>query len=177
MWLGEWGTYDVSYDVPYMALAVVENLIRFSYPGDYHVYGSHLFSFYDWVYEGNAGWGIVKGDGTRHATYYALRLVNRALKDAKPTFQATTEDEYLMAIATKEADGRLNLLVLNWSETVTYDITADLSGLVEQGTGEIRQFRADVLDEAVGKTTVTDGASEFEVPPYSVVLVTYKAAG
>ncbi len=174
IWLSEWGTYDVSYDVPYMALAVVENLIRFSYPGDDHVYGSHVFSFYDWVYEGHGGWGIVKGDGTRHATYYALRLANRALKDAKPTFQATTEGENLMAIATKEADGKINLLVLNWSETVTYDISADLSGLLSDGTGEIRQFSADVLDAPVGQAAVAGGTSEFEVPPYSVVLVTYE---
>ena len=118
IWLSEWGTYDVSYDVTYMALAVVENLIRFSQPGDDYVYGSHLFSFYDWVYEGNAGWGIVKGDGTRHATYYALRLANRALTDAKPTFEATTDGEDLMAIATRDGDGTVNLLVLNWSALV-----------------------------------------------------------
>ncbi len=177
IWLSEWGTYDVSYDVPYMALAVVENLIRFSQPGDDYVYGSHLFSFYDWVYEGNAAWGIVKGDGTRHATYYALRLANRALKDAKPTFQATTDADDLMAIATKEADGKINLLVLNWSETVTYDVSADLSGLLSDGVGEIRQFSVEVLDEVVGQAAVTDGASEFEVPPYSVVLVRYEKEG
>lgn len=178
IWLSEWGTYDVSYDVPYMALAVVENLIRFSQPGDDHVYGSHLFSFYDWVYDGNAGWGIVKGDGTRHATYYALRLANRALKDAKPTFKATTDGADLMAIATREADGKINLLVLNWSETVSYNVHADLSGMVEDGTGEIRQFSAEVRDEVVGETTVTDSGSEFGAPAYSVVLVTYaRAAG
>jgi hypothetical protein len=177
IWLSEWATYDVSYDVPYMALAVVENLIRFSQPGDDHVYGSHIFSFYDWVYEGNAGWGIVKGDGTRHATYYALRLANRALKDAKPTFQATTDGENLMAIATQEPDGKINLLVLNWSETVSYNVSADLSGLVDEGMGEIRQFSAEVRDEVVGQAAVTDGASGFEVPPYSVVLVTYDRDG
>ena len=138
--------------------------------------GSHLFSFYDWVYDGNAGWGIVKGDGTRHATYYALRLANRALKDAMPTFKATTDGADLMAIATREADGRVNLLVLNWSETVSYEVRADLSGLVDNGTGEIRQFSAEVRDEVVGETTVADGASEFGVPPYSVVLVTYGRA-
>ena len=62
-------------------------------------------------------------------------------------------------------------------QTVSYDARADLSGLVEDGTGEIRQFSAEVHDEVVGETTVTDGGSEFAVPPYSVVLVRYVRAG
>jgi hypothetical protein len=177
IWLSEWATYTESYDDIGLALRVVANMIRFSRPGNDYVYGSHIFSFYDWVLESGPGWGLVTGDGTRHATYYAFRLANRALKDAKPTFRATTDDEKLMAIATKEADGRINLLVLNWNETVTYDVSADLSGLLSDGRGEIRQFSADVLDDAVGQTAVTDGASEFDVPPYSVVLVRYEKEG
>jgi hypothetical protein len=193
IWFSEWGTYDVSYDEWYMGLAVVENLIRFSQPGDDHVYGSHLFSFYDWVYEGNAGWGIIKGDGTRHATYYALRLANRALSGAKPTFKATADQGDLMAIATRDPDGKLNLLVLNWSENVTYNVRADLSGFarvaqacpepVERASscadllrqGAIRQFNTQIRDEVVGQTVVEDGISRFAVPPQSVVLVTYGA--
>jgi hypothetical protein len=176
IWLSEWGTYDVSYDVIYMGLAVVENLIRFSQPGDDYVCGSHLFSFYDWVYDGKPGWGIITGDGTRHATYYALRLANRALKDAKPTFQATTDAPDLMAIATKEPDGKINLLVLNWSKTVSYNIRADLSGLLTEGTGEIRQFSAEVRDEPVGCTAVAQGISEFTAPAWSATLIIYREA-
>jgi len=200
IWLSEWGTYDVPYDEWYMPLALVENLIRFSQPGNNHVYGSHVFSFYDWVYEGKPGWGIVKGDGTRLATYYALRLANRALVGAKPTFEVRIEESSsrggeesqkaqepsLHAIATKNADGSLNLLVLNWSDTVTYHVRADLSGFarVAQASachgalakGTIRQFSAEVRDEVVGETAVEEGVSRFVVPPRSVVLVTYGAA-
>lgn len=176
IWLSEWGTYDVSYDEWYMGLAVIENLIRFSQPGDDHVYGSHIFSFYDWVYDGRPGWGIVTGDGTRRATYYALRLANRALAGAKPTFQAKCDPAELQAIATKDADGKINLLVLNWSDTVTYNARADLSGLLTKGTGAVRQFNTEVRDEIVGQTAVEDGVSRFAVPPRSVVLVTYEGA-
>ncbi|MFB3879875.1 MAG: hypothetical protein ACE149_01365 [Armatimonadota bacterium] len=198
IWLSEWGTYDVSYDIWYMPLAVVENLIRFSQPGDDHVYGSHLFSFYDWIYEGNPGWGIVKGDGSRLATYYALRLANRALAGAKPTFEARIEeptsqqveesgkpaDPSLHAIATKNPDGSLNLLVLNWSDNITYNLRADLSGLcrasvptpAEKLAGTIRLFNTDVRDEIIGQTTIQDGSSRFSLPPRSIILVTYPAA-
>jgi hypothetical protein len=177
IWLSEWATYTEHYEDIGLALRVVANMIRCSRPGTDYVYGSHIFSFYDWVYAEGPQWGLVTGDGTRHATYYAFRLAIRALQGAKPTFRATTGADDLMAIATKEADGRVNLLVLNWNELVSYHITADLSGLLSDGTGEIRHFSATVRDEAVGKTDLTDGASEFGIPPYSVVLVTYKAGG
>ncbi len=173
VWISEWGTYDVSYDEIYMGLAVVENLMRFSHPGEDHVQGSHIFSFYDWVYEDSAGWGIVTGDGTRRATYYALRLAIRALRGAKPTFQATADSEDLMAIATREPDGAVNLLVLNWSDTISYDVRADLSGLLSDSEGVMRRFSAEDRDEVVGRAILTDGISRFLVPPWSATLIVY----
>ncbi len=152
-------------------------MIRCSRPGNDYVYGSHIFSFYDWVYEAGPHWGLITGEGKPHATYYAFRMAIRALQGAKPTFQAAADSPDLLAIATKDPDGKINLLVLNWSETVSYNIRADLSGLLSDGTGEIRQFSADVRDEVVGQTTITDGVSDFAVPHYSVVLVTYDRVG
>ena len=177
VWISEWGTLDVSYDETYMGLAVVENLIRFSQPGDDHVYGSHIFSFYDWAYDGKGAWGVVTGEGKRRATYYALRLAIRALAGAKPTFKATANAPDLMAIATKERDGRINLLVLNWGDKVSYDIRADLSALggsllLPHGTATIRQFSANVHDDVVGQAQVKDGMTQFASPPWSAVLVT-----
>jgi len=172
VWISEWGTLDVSYDETYMGLAVVENLIRFSQPGDDHVYGSHIFSFYDWAYDGKGAWGVVTGEGKRRATYYALRLAIRALAGAKPTFKATANAPDLMAIATKERDGRINLLVLNWSDKVSYQITADLSGLLTNGAATLRQFSAGVHDEMVGKPAITKGILTLTAPPWSAVLAT-----
>ncbi len=174
IWLSEWGTYDVSYDVLYMGLAVVENLIRFSQPGDDYVFGSHIFSFYDWTYEGVQDKGIISATGKRHGTYYAMRLAIRALKDGKPTFQATTDGKDLMAIATKDPDGTLNLLVLNWSETTSFNLRADLSGLMKEGAGSIRELSATARDEVTGCTTVIKGESRFTAPAQSVVLVQYR---
>jgi len=177
LWISEWGTYDVSYDELYMGLAVVENLIRFSQPGDDYVYGSHIFSFYDWVYEGTSRWGVVTAEGKRHATYHALRLAIRALRGGKPTFKASVDAPDVLAMATKEADGRINLLLLNWSKTVSYNVTADLSGLLADGVGTVRQFSADVRDDVIGKTAVVKGISKLAAPAWSAVLVTYTKDG
>jgi len=119
----------------------------------------------------------VKGDGTRHATYYALRLANRALKGAKPTFRVNLQAPDVMAIATKDPDGKLNLLVLNWSENVSYQVHADLSGLLTTGEGTIREFSAKVRDETTGRTGVAEGISRFALPAQSVVLVQYAGGG
>ena len=176
IWLSEWGTYDVSYDELYMGLAVAENLIRFSQPQDDYVYGSHIFSFYDWVYDSGTGWGVITGEGKRHATYYALRLVIRALAGGKPTFEATTDPRELHAIATRDPDGKVNLLVLNWSETVSYHARADLSGLLTTGTATIREFSAHHRDDVVGEIAVAQSAAQFTVPAYSAVLVTARGS-
>jgi hypothetical protein len=160
-----------------MGLAVVENLIRFSRPGNDHVCGSHIFSFYNWVYDGQSGWGVVAGDGTRRATYYALRLAIRALAGEKPTFQATTETPDLSTIATKEADGRINLLVVNWSDKISFNLTADLPGLMSAGNATIRQFSATVRDEVVGQAPIEGGKVCFAAPPWSAVLVTCRKVG
>lgn len=177
VWISEWGTYDTSYDVIWMGLAVVDVLIRYSQPGDSYVYGSHVFSFFDWRYDGRGSWGIIAGDGTRRRAYYALRLAIRALGGGKPTFQAIADQPDLLAIATKEAEGRINLLVLNWNEKVSYNVTADLSGLVREGTGAIREFSAEKRDEVVGSATVVKGVSRFTAPAWSAVVATYKGEG
>ena len=115
---------------------------------------------------------MVTGEGKRRATYYALRLAIRALAGAKPTFKATANAPDLMAIATKERDGRINLLVLNWSDKVSYQITADLSGLLTNGAATLRQFSAGVHDEMVGKPAITKGILTLTAPPWSAVLAT-----
>jgi hypothetical protein len=180
IWLSEWGSYDTSYDIVWMGLALVDGLIRFSQPGDDAVYGSHVFSFYDWHDDSGSGSaGLVKRDGSRRRGYYALRLATRALRDGKPTYQvrfgAPASD--LRAIATREHGGRVNLLVMNWAETTSYVVTADLRGLVAAGRGRIRHYSATAKDEVVGETEVVAGRSRFAVPPFSAVLVTYRRQG
>ena len=59
---------------------------------------------------------------------------------------------------------------------MSYNVTADLSGLLTDGTGTVRQFSAQIRDEVVGKTAVSKGFSHFVMPPWSAVLVTYEKA-
>ncbi|MEG4067921.1 hypothetical protein QUA42_11275 [Microcoleus sp. Pol11C2] len=48
LWVGEWGSYEISYGDFSLALNLIKNLIRGSQPGDNYIYGSHIFCLYDW---------------------------------------------------------------------------------------------------------------------------------
>ncbi|MHC4592173.1 MAG: right-handed parallel beta-helix repeat-containing protein, partial [Planctomycetota bacterium] len=172
LWITEWGTYWSTYDDVGMGLQVASNLIRGSRPGDDYVYGSHIFAMYGW---GSAFEGVVSADGVPSATYYAMRLTNRALQGGRPTYETTDDSADLLAITTTDPDGTVNLLVVNNSSTTSYSVGADLSGLLGSGTGVVQQFSSGVMDEVVGGTVITAGLSSFDVPASSAVLVQYSA--
>jgi hypothetical protein len=136
------------------------------------VYGSHIFSFYDW---GPHFDGLVDGKGSRAKAYYAMRLANRALQGGRPTFKTSCSLSRLLAITTKDPDGKVNLLVVNEGNT-RYRAKADLSGLLTSGTGTLWQFSADVPDERVGEVALTEGVSEFDIPRRAAILVKYAPA-
>ena len=174
LWLSEWATYRGGYNGASLAVkTVVNNMIRGSRPGNDHIDGSHLFTFYDW--DGfNGGFqnfeGLVDINGNRRATFYAARLANRALVGCRPTFQSTPSTSNLMAITTRDTSGNYYLLVTNSSKT-TYNLDANLSALVSSGSGTLWQFNASNLDVVVANPTVTAGHVTFTVPSTSAMLL------
>ncbi|MGL5058679.1 MAG: hypothetical protein ACRC62_01760, partial [Microcoleus sp.] len=79
LWVGEWGSYEKSYNNLSLALSLIENLIRGSQPGDNYIYGSHVFCLYDWGGPGLSE-GLLGPVGERRAGYYALRMGIRVLQ-------------------------------------------------------------------------------------------------
>jgi hypothetical protein len=170
LWISEWGTYWSSYDAMDMALKLVSNLIRGSRPGQDYVYGSHIFSMYNW---GEWFDGLVRTGGDRARSYYAVRLAARALQGGRPTFQSTASTSDLMAITTRDPSGKLNLLVANNSSDTAYSVTANLLAHLSEAGGTVWQFSSDTMDECVGHSDAVGGASVFEVPAKAAVLVEY----
>lgn len=174
LWLSEWATYRGGYDGTSLAVkTVVNNMIRGSRPGNDHIDGSHLFTFYDW--DGFTGGfqnfeGLVDINGKRLATFYAVRLANRALVGCRPTYQSTSSNTNLLAITTRDASGNYYLLVTN-SSTTLQTIDADVSALVSSGTGTQWEFSAANRDVVVASPGVSGGHVTFNVPGTSAVLV------
>ncbi|MHC4480196.1 MAG: hypothetical protein ACYS1C_04415 [Planctomycetota bacterium] len=171
LWISQWGTYGVSYDRHDVALMILRNIFQGNFPAHDYVYGSNLFSLYAW----GGRWGLLQADGRRTAGYYALRMACRALQGGRPTFQVTSSDPVLEAIATKGPHGRLHLLVLTWSSSSSYRVVADVSGFLTSGRGVVWEFSRNSPDRQVGTANVEKGYSFFDVPADGAVLVIYES--
>lgn len=176
VWLSEWATYRGGYDRASNGLKLIlNNLIRGARPDNDYIYGSHLFTFYDW--DGFGGGfqnfeGLVDINGTRRSCFYALRMGARALNGCKTTYQTATSNSNLLPITTKDSSGRVYLLVTNGSKT-QYAVTADLSALLASGTGTMWQYDATRLDSVVGNPVLSNGRVTFSVPGNSAILVRF----
>jgi hypothetical protein len=177
VWLSEWATYRGGYQNASKGVSLVlKNLVYMSYPGNDYVYGSHLFTFYDWA--GFSGGfqnfqGLVAADGTRTSSFYALQMATRALIGCRPTYQSTTSSSNLLAITTKDAAGHYYLLVLNLSSNTSYSVNADLSKLLTTGTGTEWQYDATHNDTVVGSPALSGGHVTVTIPGSAAVLLQF----
>jgi hypothetical protein len=177
LWLSEWATYRGGYDGFSLAVkTVINNMIRGSRPGNDHIDGSHLFTFYDW--DGFTGaWqnfeGLVDINGARRNTFYGVRLANRALAGCRATYQSTTSNSNLMAITTQDASGNLYLLVTNSARKTSYTIDADLSALLSNGSGTMWEFSSANLDVVVGNPVLSNGHVLFDIPGSAAILIKF----
>lgn len=177
LWLSEWGTYRGGYQNASKGVGlVITNLIRMSSPGSTYVYGSHLFTLYDW--SGFSGGfqnfqGLINGSGTRLSSYYALRIATRALNGCKPTYQSTSSQGNLTAITTKDTSGAYYVLIANNAANTTYTTTVDLSALKSTGTGTEWQYDATHNDVVVATPSLTAGKVTVTVPGTSAILLKF----
>ncbi|NJK77259.1 MAG: hypothetical protein HC786_14125 [Richelia sp. CSU_2_1] len=173
VWMGEWGSYTVSYNNLSLALSLIENLIRGSQPGDNYIYGSHIFCLYDWGGPGLAE-GLLGRGGERRAGYYALRMGIRVLQGGRSTFFPAASSPNLMAVATVDASKNVYLLAVN-SQAESYTVNADISALITTGKGTMREFSSRVMDRAIGNLNLNGGNVAFTVPGNSAVAIEFKS--
>ena len=172
VWLSEWGSYaqNNKYNTASMGVSIINNLMRGSEPGNNYVYGSDIFSLYDY---GSVPFGLISSTGTRRLDYYALRMAISALQGCRPTYQSIVNipGSTIQAITTRSTNGHLSLLITNANSKTNQRLTADLSALLRQGSGTIRQFDAQHQDQVVGNTSVQNGQMTLTVPAQSALLV------
>ena len=174
LWVGEWGTYKTGYDEVPFSVNLIKNLIRGSQPGNNYIYGSHIFSLYDWGKE-PIFQGLMGAQGKRRVSYYAFRMGIRALQGGRETFLTSNTNPNLMAIATKDDSSNVYLLIANSGEE-SYKFNADFSTLISTGTGQMWEFSSKVMDEVVGKLTLKDGNVALTIPANAAILIRLKAA-
>lgn len=169
LWMGEWGSFTNDYDRPAFALNLIKNMIRAAQPSPGHVFGSHIFSLYDWGLSGKYQ-GLIGPRGQRRLSYYPFRMGIRALQGGRAVLEIRGDRRPPMAIATQSDSGRLSILMVN-DEGVERPIQLDLSALFQTGSGQRWEFSADHLDEITGTVAVQDGQVQTVLPPQSAVLL------
>jgi len=177
LWITEWGAYPrrnlaIPYDsnVAFGVNNILNNLIRGSRPGVDYVYGSHLFSLYDW----GAGYlsGLIRPDSTRRNGYYPFRLGLRALQGCRTTYLSTASSTDLLALTTRDTGGNVYLLVTNKS-TSAYSVDANLSALMTNATGTQWEYSSANQDVIIGNPTLSAGHVMFTLPATAGVLIKF----
>ena len=155
LWVTEWSTYAASQyeNASFGVSDVISNLILSSQPGSNYVYGSHIYSLYDW---GSGAYGLMGPGDTPRADYYAMRLAIRGLHGGRTTFQTTCSVPGLMAITTKDISGHYWVLIADTSSSAT-SATVNLSSLISNGQGMMWQFDSSHNDVVVASPTLASG--------------------
>src|SRR5579875_204167 len=170
LWLTEWGSYHNQYNSVPFGITLINNLIYGSSPGLDYVYGSDIFSLYDF---GTSPSGLIRYDGVRRADYYALRLGIRALQGCRPTYRSVATVPVLQAITTKDAAGNFYLLVTNRDSKANYRVTVNLSALLLDAVGTVWQFDANHLDAMTGQQGLQDGMTIFTISANGALLIKF----
>jgi hypothetical protein len=171
LWLSEWGSVAKNaYSAAPMGISLLNNLIRGSSPGNDYVYGSTVFSLYDYA---TYAFGFISANGTRRLDYYALRMGIRALQGCHPTYQSITSNKNLLSITTRNTNGSYSLLITNQSPRQPYTVDAKLSALALTGNGTLQRFDARDLDTNNGSVDITNGHTTITIPPNGAVMLTF----
>lgn len=171
IWLGEWGSYQNEYDSVPFGVNLINNMMRGSQPQSY-VYGSHIFSLYDWGNQGKHQ-GLIEPNGERRISYYAFRMGVRCLQGGRSTFSTSTTSKDVIALTTQDTEGNIILLVTN-TASESYTVNADLSELITNGTGIIWEFSSDVKDDAIAYLVLDRGRVTFKLPANAAISVKFK---
>ena len=168
-YISEWGSYRSAYGYS-NALSYAKTLIEHSRDNAGYVTGSAIFPFYDWQTMG----GIVRADGTKTPTYYALRLMIRGLQGAKARYPISHDIPSQVDIqpiaAVDEGSRTLYVEVVNATRT-GHTVVLDAGVHPLSGTATFRRLSDGINDVEIGAGTLNSGQLNFELPALSIIQV------
>lgn len=174
LWVTEWGSYRHQYDSEPFGVALLNDMIYGSFPGNNYVYGSDIFALYD--FSTNAD-GLIDYKGHRRVDYYAVRMGIRALQGCRTTYQSVIGNRHLVAITTADSKKNIYLLVTNADSAASYTVDANLSALLNQAAGTLWQYDATHQDAIVGRPVLVNGNVTLTIPASGAVLVKFTQPG
>lgn len=173
LWMTEWGTWKTGYSNIDFSLNLIKNMIRGSQPGSTYIYGSHLFSLYDWGRKSGFE-GLIDADGNRRLSYYAFRMGIRALQGGRSVLLSHISTSNIFGIVTRDESNAVSVLIVNSSDE-PYPVEVDLSRLNVSSEGQLWAFSELNLDEVVGHPNLKKGRMFLNIPEKSSFLVRFES--
>lgn len=146
VWISEWGDLDGNYDTLSRGLLTAEQLYRMAEAG---VGGSAIFMWYDWGARG----GLISTGFVPRESYYAFRLMTRALGSGRDLLESDSDDASKMVMATRCSTGTYVVAV-----RLGTNVSVDLSAVgYLSATAEVRKYSAGWHDAVTGSVPVAYG--------------------
>lgn len=136
-------------------------------------------SLYGWRQYGD--YGIVSVYNEPYPSYYVFKLLSHFAAPSDNVIEARSQSSLLAAYATRKADGRLSLMLINKSPTEEITAKVGLNGFAPSSSAVVYCY-GKAQDEAARTLagspdiaqSVFGGASssfDYTVPPYSVAVI------
>ncbi len=161
LWVSEYGNFSspCTYDTLAEAMRTARQLLVFSREG---IRGVNIFPFYDW----GTTCGLVTSDGDKTETYYAYRLLIRALAGGKDRLEFQSEGASDEVMVTRDLQ-HIYVIVVDGDGTVSVDLSA---WGVPDSMAIIREYSAAHKDEITGTAAISGGQFSFTAPATGVVV-------
>ncbi len=148
-------------------------MMRMSQPGETYVYGSHIFSLYDWGRNGDVE-GLIEAEGDRRLSYYAFRMGIRALQGGKAFLASTSSSSEIATIATRDEYDQVYILMVNDQSTphkVKLDVSQLGSAIDLASEATLWEFSESNFDQVVAYPPLDQGLVVLTIPAQSSLLI------
>ena len=178
IWVSEWGALWSSYNSLDRAMRTANQLLTFS---EEQVEGVTIFNMYDWSTTPGQDYGLIdlQDDGQGGVwrvpteSYYAFRLMARAIAGGKARLEVTTSGPIAgtRTMATCDDQG-LYLVVLRQDAGTAISVTVNLLNLgFGRGKARVYEYSAAHHDEVVDQPPIAGGRMTFTAPANGISLV------
>lgn len=160
VWISEWGSLDKNYNTLSRGLKTAENLFDMAQNG---VEGAAIFMMYDWG--GNQTGLISTNLSTVYDSYYAFRLMTRALIPGREILQTALSDTNRKFMATRGADGVFVIALTNGA-----DLCVDVSGIgYGRAHAVLREYSPGAKDTVTSTSRLEGGVFHFNCSSQALV--------
>jgi hypothetical protein len=138
------------------------------------LYGSYTFGDYGILSRGmtSANGAVEPPANTPYPAYYGLQMLSRLGHHARDTLlQATSSTPLVSAHAVKQANGDVNVLLVNKDPSVSYTVTVSLQGARAHGRARVSTYGSQSSSISSSIKLVEGSSFPITIGPYSLTTI------